>query len=620
MNVAIRGLLLGVGYGLAVAIISCGMMFFQTLQLRIPINTVAVAQAAALDLVLAAVLGLVAAPLLRVRFGFLWHLLVLAAVWSGSGLLVLPGRFFLPMVVAPAAGGLGLALIGVALARRSRALAGGIGIALWLVAIVAIELTPRLRAEPRPDVAAVLPPEGAPDIVLIVLDTVRAANMSAYGYERPTSPRFEAFAAEGALYLDATSPATWSLPSHASLFTGRFASSHGAHSENRKLEHTSPLLAEVLSNAGYETACFTANAWISDSLGLTHGIQFDDEAWRATGGFVNLTSAVRRVLDRLGFGLEDKGGGAVSSSFARWLADRPDDARPLFVFLNFVEAHFPYHIAPDAYLTAYTSEPRSELRELSMLLTSNQFANDPLDVAAIMGPATDMYDGGILYADHLLGRIIDTFSARGSLDRTVFVVLSDHGELTGEHGAFGHGVSLLEPVTRVPLAIRYPARIAAGTRVATPVSTVGVYATILDLAGLDAPTGLHVSSLIPAMRGGPPGGPVLAEIFSRDQTAREDQKPLVHRDRRFRSYRAGNLKLIESSRGDTYLFDLASDPHELNNLADTDAATLARLRDELGTWSLALALPPLDATVAASEPVELDPAARERLRALGYLE
>ncbi len=121
MNVAIRGLSLGVGYGLAVAIISCGMMFFQTLQLRIPINTVAVAQAAAMELALGAVLGLVAAPLLWVRFGFLWHLLVLAAVWSGSGLVVLPGRFFLPMVVAPAAGGLGLALIGVALARRSPA-------------------------------------------------------------------------------------------------------------------------------------------------------------------------------------------------------------------------------------------------------------------------------------------------------------------------------------------------------------------------------------------------------------------------------------------------------------------------------------------------------------------
>ena len=357
MKVASRGLLLGMGYGLAVATVSAGFMLFQTLQVGIPINAGAVVRAAAMELALGVVLGLVAAPLLWFRFGPLWHLLLLAAAWSGSGLLVLSGQFFLPMVVAPAAGGLVLALIGVALARRSRALAGGIGIALWAVVVLAIELTPRLRAEALPDVATLPPLEDAPDIVLVVLDTVRAANMSAYGYERATSPRFEAFAAEGALYLDATSPATWSLPSHASLFTGRFASSHGAHGEKRKLEHTSPLLAEVLSNAGYETACFTANPWISESLGLTHGIQIDDEAWRATGGFVNLTSAVWRVLDRLGYGNEDKGGEAVSSRFDEWLAGRPEDARPLFVFLNFVEAHFPYHIVPEAYLAAYAREP-----------------------------------------------------------------------------------------------------------------------------------------------------------------------------------------------------------------------------------------------------------------------
>ena len=118
MKAASRGLLLGMGYGLAVATVSAGFMLFQTLQVGIPINAVAVVRAAAMELALGAVLGLVAAPLLWVRLGPLWHLLLLAAAWSGSGLLVLSGQFFLPMVVAPAAGGLVLALIGVALARR----------------------------------------------------------------------------------------------------------------------------------------------------------------------------------------------------------------------------------------------------------------------------------------------------------------------------------------------------------------------------------------------------------------------------------------------------------------------------------------------------------------------
>ena len=199
------------------------------------------------------------------------------------------------------------------------------------------------------------------------------------------------------LCYDATAPATWSVPSHASLFTGRFASSHGAHSENQFLEPTSPLLAEVLSQYGYETALFTANPWISKGVGLTRGVQVDNEAWRASGGFIELISAPLRILDRLGFGLDHKGGRAVVDRFIRWLESRPDDAPPLFVFLNFVEAHFPYHILPGDYLAAFTSAPRSELVDLSLQLTASQFTNDPIDAETATAPATDMYDAGVLY-------------------------------------------------------------------------------------------------------------------------------------------------------------------------------------------------------------------------------
>ena len=135
----------------------------------------------------------------------------------------------------------------------------------------------------RPEIAIAPPsgaaPVGAPDVVLIVLDTVRAADMSSYGYKRATTPTFDALAKEGALFLDATAPSTWSLPSHASLFTGLFPSAHGAHEESRVLSTDVPTLGEVLGRNGYETLSFTANPHISDGFGLTRGFQQQDRAW-----------------------------------------------------------------------------------------------------------------------------------------------------------------------------------------------------------------------------------------------------------------------------------------------------------------------------------------------------
>jgi arylsulfatase A-like enzyme len=455
---------------------------------------------------------------------------------------------------------------------------------------------------------------------LIVLDTVRAENMSAYGYARETTPGFDALAREGALYLDATSPSTWSLASHASLFTGLFPSVHGAHFEHRFLEDGPPTLAETLAAAGYETVTFTANAFISDTIGLTRGFRAEDEAWRA-GAAGRQFSFAYRVLDRLGFGVEDKGGGLVATNFEKWAAEPAPDGQPFFIFLNFIEAHFPYHQLPESYLHLFTELPRDELHALSMDLMGAQFGGTPPPPEIAMGPSTDMYDGGIVYTDHLLGRVVEALRRRGKLDDTVLVVMADHGELLGEHGSYGHGAALYEPGIRVPLLVRYPPRVPAGARVATPVSTVGVYATILDLLDLEPSGPLHVSSLLPVLTGGPPGGPVMAERhIAPVSISREDVDPMADTGARIRTYRAGSWKLVVTSKGNRFLFDLATDPGETRNLADARPEKLASLLSELDTWRAALALPAIDEEREYHEVPDLDPAARERLRALGYVE
>jgi arylsulfatase A-like enzyme len=445
-------------------------------------------------------------------------------------------------------------------------------------------------------------------------------HLSAYGYARPTSPRFDALAASGALFLDATAPATWSLPSHASLFTGLFPSGHGAHEEHRFLDAGVPTLAETLAAAGWDTRCFTANAWISDSLGLVRGFAWSDEAWRA-GDVGRSFNSMLRLLDRLGFGADDKGGGQVARNFERWMASRPAAVPPAFVFLNFIEAHFPYHQLPRDYLTRFTDLPPATLRTQSLALFAAQFGGGSIDPATVREGAVAMYDAGILYADALLGRVVDAIRQRGTLDRTVLVVLADHGELLGEHGDFGHGRSLLEPALRVPLMVRYPPRIPAGARVPTPVSTVGVFATVLDLLGLADSTPRHIGSLLGPIAGAPGGGPVLAEQYVDHMlTATPRDDALMRPGERYRSYRAGTWKLVETRGGVPLLFDLATDPGETRDRAESDPAELARVAEELATWRKALGLPALDAGAARTPPPAMDAATRARLRALGYAE
>jgi arylsulfatase A-like enzyme len=508
--------------------------------------------------------------------------------------------------------------------RRPPWLAAALGLFVFTGAVAAPAVylgatTP--RAAPR--VARTPAPPGAPDVVLVVLDTVRADHVSAYGYGRPTTPNFDALAAGGALFLDATAPATWSLPSHASLFTGRFVSAHGAHDEHKFLDPGPPTLAEVLAAAGWDTRCFTANAWISDGLGLTRGFAWQDGAWREANiahGF----QFVYRLLDRLGWHTTDKGGSDAARHFEDWLAARPAGDPPAFTFLNFIEAHFPYHMLPDDYLGRFSPLPRDALRRLSLRLMVAQFGAEAVDPAEAAAPATAMYDAGILYADHLLGRVVEALRRRGTLDRTILVVLADHGELLGEHGEFGHGHSLYQVGLRVPLLVRYPPRVAPGTRVATPVSTVGVYATVLELAGLRAPAPVDVGSLLPALAGRPAGWPIISEQYEAmlgSAPGGGPEDPLMRRDRRYRALREDEWKLVEASDGSSWLFDLADDPLETRDRSRDEPQRAASLRLVLRSLAANLHLPALDGSVSRPPmAAAVDPAARQRLRALGYVE
>jgi arylsulfatase A-like enzyme len=627
-----RALVQGLAFGLAVTTTGTWLQLIGFVERRMGASPALMLRTSALELVLAAVLGLLTLPLLRLRGGRGWHVLGMALAWYGLERSVSLGSpLFAQIELIQPVGAAALVLLGILLARRSRPLPWAAGVLLLAAGMAAPGVYLR-HTTPEQAPSAALPPAaaGAPDVVLVVLDTVRAASVSSYGYGRPTAPALDALAREGALFLDATSPSTWSLPSHASLFTGRYPSSHGAHGEHRFLDDRFPTLAEALARNGYETFCFTANAWISDGLGLTRGFGYQDEALLAHGGAGRGFSFIHRLLDRLGLQETDKGGSLVAQSFEQWAHERPaSGGRPAFVFLNFIEAHFPYHQLPRDDLYRFTDLPYDTLRSISVDLMGQQFGGKGRSVAEAAAPARDMYDGGIVHTSDLLGRVVQALRERGTLDRTVLVVLADHGEILGERGGhFGHGPSFYQESVGVPLLLRYPPRIPAGARVATPVSTLGVFATIFDLAGLAAPPTLQVGSLAPlaTQPGQQGGGPIFAELHPMPLPggafeARADRDPQMHLDRRYRLLREGGLKLVVSSKGDALLYDLAADPGETRDLAAERPADLARMQERLSVLSTEIGLPALDAPLAAEGAApELDEATVERLRALGYTE
>ncbi len=595
-----------------------------------------------LELPLGLLAGLGLAPLFKLPNGKRWHTGALALLWIGMEYSVTIDPNAVLMWAAPALVGLLLYWIGGKLRAKNPVLP--VAAALALPAIILA--VPIVKAQAKGGVAAVdttgrpSAPAGSPDIGFVVLDTVRAKSVSHLGYDRDTTPHLDRFAAEGVTFTQATAPGTWSLPAHASLFTGHFPSSHGTSLEYRYLGDTLPTIGEAFQAAGYQTLAFTANTHISESFGLTRGFDWTDQAW-ITGAGGRGFAFIYRFIDALGFAADDKGGGQVARNVENWMGRRQADDTPAFVFVNFLEAHFPFHQLPDEFLYAYTGEDASTLRDASQVAFGAMFgrALDDDELDFIHQPILDMYDSGVKYSDHLFGRVVESYRAAGKLDDTVFVVLGDHGEMTGEHHGHGHSMGMYQENLHVPLVFRYPVRIAAGQRVDFPVSTVGTFATLMDLAGQSAPPAVQVTSLMPALDGKVAGQPALSEHFEESMLLTrfgdevvDAMDPMLSPRGRHRVLRSGDKKLVERTwcknceegqawEHDRFLYDLAADPSEDNPLP-ADHPDTVQLAAELDVLEAALGLPPLDGEMGTGtgEVPALSAEAEEQLRALGYIE
>ncbi len=451
-------------------------------------------------------------------------------------------------------------------------------VALAFAWIVGSGVRERMRTARLADAAP-----NAPNVLLVILDTVRAHSLGLYGHDRPTTPELERIAGQGVRFDRAYAPSSWTLPSHASMFTGRLP--HELTADwRRPLDATYPTLAEYFAERGYLTAGFVANmGYCGWETGLARGFQRYEDHPVSLRQLVVESTILGRIVNhprvREWVGTDEnfvrKRASDVNGRFLGWLESTASTGRPFFAFLNFYDAHGPYE-PPEPFRSRLASgEPRGRL---SPLHRWNADPFGPVPDPETIRQELEAYEGSIAYLDHEIGRLMDELAARGDLDETILVIASDHGEEFGEHGVYDHGNSLYLEGLWVPLVIRYPPRAPAGRIVDRPVGLADLPATIAELASPGEVHAFPGASLARAWTDGAPAtvDPVLSEISRAPRlpewfpVSRGDMKSVV--DDRWHYILNGD--------GIEELYDLESDFRERVDLADRAEASeaLARLR------------------------------------------
>ncbi len=500
-----------------------------------------------------------------------------------------------------------LASVGIAVAAwwlatrvvRSRAVVRGLvavahAVALGGTAAAVLMLPFAVLAITQDGSEAPVPPPGVPNVLLVSIDTLRPDHLGAYGYHRDTSPTIDALAAAGARFTTVVSPTSWTLPAHVTLLTALPPEVHGVVEDRFRLGRTVPTLAEVLRQRGYATAAFVSGPYLDAGYGFARGFDHYDD--------YSAVRISRPATHRA------RTSPALLTALETWLDGQVGTPRPHFLFVHMWDVHYDFN-PPPPYDTMFDPDYQGTVTTEDFETgTSVHAGMEPRDLEHVVA----LYDGEIRYTDAYLGRIVEALRRRRGGDETVVVVTSDHGEEFFEHGMKGHRNALYDESIRVPLIIRYPKTIPAGTVVESQVRLLDVAPTILALTDTPVPAGFGLDaslapyagrSLLPFLvdAGSLPAVPAFADLQPQGQAAiRHDDRKLIVRP---------------FATPHDQLFDLRADPGELVDRAATDPATAAALQQELRTWKDTAALAARRTDAAA-----MDAEHKAALRALGYVE
>ena len=479
------------------------------------------------------------------------------------------------------------------------------GVAAGLVAVLAMLWAGGARVLARPAVPVVPPraaaaPAGAPNVVLLMIDTLRADRLGVYGNAGAKTPAIDALAADGVRGAHTFSQASWTRPSVATILTGLYPSSHGAVHKADILPDRVDTLAELLARAGYYTAGFPNN--VNVSPGFNFGQGFAEYHYLAPDLFfwadesaakLTLYNGLRLVRERFLARRVDvhnyyQPAEVVTDTAIAWLDSPAAKTGPFFLFLHYMDPHDPYFVHP------FNGEGYARVA-------------NPNPPAGVAEKYLQLYDGEIGYLDEQLGRLFADLKRRGLYDKTLIVLTADHGEEFHEHGGWWHGTTLYDEQIHVPLLMK-PARGGATGRVIEELTTsLDIAPTILATASVAVPAVMQGHAL--PLDGAPPPG--RESVFSE-----EDFEGNV-----LQSVRTPVSKLITANPGNPRglqpeeLYDVKTDPGEQRSLVAKEPVLLEEMRAALGRSYLEAR-----AHAGAGAQTDVDSVTKDRLRALGYLD
>jgi arylsulfatase A-like enzyme len=438
------------------------------------------------------------------------------------------------------------------------------------------------------------------NVLLITVDTLRPDHLSAYGYPRKTSPAIDELASKGVIFDLAFTYWPKTRGSFAAMFTSLYASQHGLTVRDRDLPEFNETLAEVFQKAGYRTAAAVDNGNLDSRLGYAQGFESYEETWSLPE-----TTEIDRT--------------EVITGFAEKLFAKKDDPRPFFLWLHYVNPHAPYD-PPSELLSAFSGDglvPRGSALPEVVGFHGGVNRRMAIEGARTWGDYVDRYDAEILFADRQVGRVLKSLGESPHASTTLVALTSDHGESLGEHDYFfDHGDDLFNPSLRIPFVLSFPGFLPAGERVESPVTTLDLFPTLLDLAQLPFPTGppgLQGSSVLPLLRG---------------TRSRLKDFLFFENDRHLTAISNGRLKLVHhpvggESAGCLELYDMYRDPGETEDRYLGSEARVAPLEAELGSFRTRTVAWQQDTTAKrapAKGDQDLSEQTRRSLEALGYVE
>ncbi len=444
-------------------------------------------------------------------------------------------------------------------------------------------------------------PDG-PNVLLISIDSLRTDHVGGNGYPRSTTPVLDRLAREGASCPQTSSTTSWTLPAHVSLLTALPASVHQV-SFGRGLDPARETLAEALGDHGYQTAGFATGPWMTPAFGMDHGF---DEFENTSAFGAGADDPTRPSSDAHLRSHSEVTSATIARQATDWLDRNADE--PFFLFLHFWDVHFDY-VPPAPFDEMFDPGYRGTV-------DGRDFARNPevhpRMAARDLEHVVALYDGEIRHTDRYVGQVVERLGELGILDDTIVIVTADHGDEFFEHGEKGHNKSLYDEVILVPLIVRWPERIPAGSIVNEQVRLIDVFPTVLELTGVDASEESMGRSLAARLSGGAPeeSRPAFLDLF-------------LLPEHQYQGLRTDRTKSLARYRGDATLgavFDLVTDPQERRPMTPAPGSAAGRAFEGLQSTRTALesmrdALPK-----SADGKLELSAEAEEQLRRLGYIE